>query len=243
METQFYNTIIYSGIAGLSTIIGILLVLYAKEFTRKNSIYLVSFAAGVLLGFSFIHLIPDSIQIYKYSLYIVLLGFLIFYLIEHFIMRHSFHESYTREHTAGNVAAIGLFFHSLIDGIVIAAGFEISRELGLIATIAVIAHELPEGVTSMAVLLHNKIKKKTAILYSYLIALATPVGALLTLLLFRNISKEFLGILIALAAGSFLYIGASDLVPETHERYNKLNAAYLILGILFVIIISLIFSS
>ncbi len=241
MASQIFNTIFYSSLAGIATILGILLVLYAKRFTKKYSIYIVSFAAGVLITFALIHLIPDSLELYKSSLLIVLLGFLIFYLIEHFIMRHSFHESYEKKHAAGKMAAIGLGFHSLIDGIVIGAGFEISQQFGLIATLAVIAHEFPEGITSMAVLLHANYKRSLAIFYSFLVALATPIGAILTLFFLKNINTEFLGILIALAAGSFIYVGASDLVPETHEQYNKKNALFLILGIVFVIVISMLF--
>jgi len=241
MATQSFNTILYSSIAGLATILGILLVLYAKDFVKKHSIYLVSFAAGVLLTFSLIHLIPDSLELYDNALMIVLLGFLVFYLIEHFVMHHSFHESYTHKHIAGRTAALGLGFHSLIDGVVIGAGFEVSAELGLIATLAVVAHEFPEGITSMAVLLHSNIKKSLAVFYSFLIAVATPIGAILTLLFLKNIAGEFLGVLLALAAGSFMYVGASDLVPETHENYNKKNAMFLVLGIIFVIIISMLF--
>lgn len=240
--TQASDTIIYSSIAGFATILGILLVLYASNFVKKYSIYLVSFAAGVLLTFSLTHLIPDSLELYSNALFIVLLGFLVFYLIEHFVMHHAFHESYTHKHIAGRTAALGLGVHSLIDGIVIGAGFEISNELGLITTLAVIAHEFPEGITSMAVLLHSNVKKSLAVFYSFLVAIATPIGAILTLLFLKNINEVFLGILLALAAGSFMYVGASDLVPETHENYNKKNALFLILGIVFVIVISMLFS-
>ena len=241
MATQSFNTIFYSSIAGLATILGILLVLYAKDFVKKHSIYIVSFAAGVLITFSFTHLIPESLELYSNALAIVLLGFLIFYMIEHFIMRHSFHENYEREHIVGNTAALGLGIHSLIDGVVIGAGFEVSNELGLITTLAVIAHEFPEGITSMAVLLHTRVKKWKAILYSIFIAIATPLGAILTLVFLKNLNQGVLGFLIAIAAGSFLYVGASDLVPETHEQYNKKNALFLILGVVFVVVISMLF--
>ena len=82
MATQSFNTILYSSIAGLATILGILLVLYAKDFVKKHSIYIVSFAAGVLITFSFTHLIPESLELYSNALAIVLLGFLIFYMIK-----------------------------------------------------------------------------------------------------------------------------------------------------------------
>ena len=242
MATQLFNTVFYSSIAGIATILGILIVMYAKEFNKKYSIYLVSFAAGVLVTFALIHLIPESLELYSSSLIIVLVGFLLFYLIEHFVMLHPFHEPSEKKHAAGKTTVIGLGFHSLIDGIVIGAGFEISRQIGLIATLAVIAHELPEGLTAMAVLMHANVKKIKAFIYSFLVAIAAPIGALLTYYFIQDISKGFLGVLLALAAGSFIYIGASDLVPETHEHYNKMNAFYLILGVLFVIIINFIFS-
>ena len=241
MATQFFNTVLYGSIAGIATIIGILIVLYANKFTKKYSIYLVSFSAGILITFGLINLIPQSLRLYKDSLWIVLFGILLFYLIEHFIMLHPFHEPSQRMHAVGKTAALGLGFHSLIDGIVIGAGFEISQQIGLISTLAVIAHEFPEGVTSMAVLLHVKFKKSLALFYSFLVALATPVGAILTYYLINDINKEILGALLALAAGSFIYVGASDLIPETHENYNRMNALYLVIGVLFVIIISLIF--
>jgi len=242
MATQLFNTLFYSSIAGITTILGILIVLFFKNFTKKYSIYLISFAAGVLVTFALLHLIPESLELYQYSLWFVLVGFLIFYLIEHLVMHHPFHEPIGREHAAGKTAVLGLGFHSLIDGVVIGAGFEISNEIGLIATLAVIAHELPEGLTAMAVLMHAKFKKIKSLLYSFLVAIATPVGAILTYYFINNISEEFLGFLLALAAGSFLYVGASDLVPETHEQYKKMNAVYFVIGILFVVIISFIFS-
>ncbi|AJF62808.1 MAG: Zinc transporter ZupT [archaeon GW2011_AR20] len=242
MATQLFNTLFYSSVAGIATILGILIVLFAKEFTRKYSIYLVSFAAGVLVTFALIHLIPESLKLYQHSLWFVLAGFLIFYLIEHLVMHHPFHEPTGREHAAGKTAVLGLGFHSLIDGVVIGAGFEISNEIGLIATFAVIAHELPEGLTAMAVLMHAKFKKIKSLIYSFLVAIATPVGAILTYYFIKSISEGFLGFLLALAAGSFLYVGASDLVPETHEQYKGMNAVYFVIGILFVVIISFIFS-
>ena len=72
MATQFFNIIFYSSIAGLATIIGILIVLYAKEFTKKHSIYLVSFAAGILLTFALINLIPESLKLYNNALSILI---------------------------------------------------------------------------------------------------------------------------------------------------------------------------
>jgi ZIP family zinc transporter/zinc and cadmium transporter len=241
LATQLFNTVLYGSIAGISTLIGILVVVFAKEFTKKYSVYLVSFSAGILITFGLVNLASQSLELYKYSLWIILAGILLFYLIEHFIMLHPFHEPKERMHAMGKTVALGLGFHSLIDGIVIGAGFEISHQVGLMSTLAVVAHEFPEGITSMAVLLHVKVKKILAFLYSILIAIATPIGAILTYYLINNLSKEILGILLALAAGSFIYVGASDLIPETHENYKKMNALYFVIGILFVILIGYIF--
>jgi len=231
MATQLFNTVFYGLVAGLATILGILLVLYFEKFARKNSTYLISFAAGVLMASALIFLVPESQELTQNALIFVLIGFLIFYLLEHFIVIHSCHEENCQGHALDKVAVIGIGFHSLIDGIAIAVGFEISAKIGLIATLAVILHELPEGITTLSILLHRNIKKKLAIIFSLIVALATPVGAILTYFFVIGISESILGILLAVTAGSFIYIAATDLVPETHIRFNKLNALVLLIGV------------
>ncbi len=238
MPTQLFNTIFYSSLAGLATITGILLVLYFQKTAKKYSTYLISFAAGILITSAFLNLIPESLMLYQKSLIYVLIIFLVFYIIEQFIMIHSCKDDKCRIHIIGKMSVFGIGFHSLIDGLVIGAGFATNPELGIIATLAVIFHELPEGITTMSILIHSNIKRIKAITFSILVAIATPIGAVLTYFFIKNISQSALGILLAIAAGSFIYVAASDLIPETHKKFNKFNILFILIGVIFIILIS-----
>jgi len=137
------------------------------------------------------------------------------------------------QHTKGMVMFSGLFFHSLLDGIIIGVGFEVDPKVGVVTSMGVILHELPEGVTTFSLLI-NSIKEKTALKLSIAVALATPLGALISLTFIGGLSEPMVGLLLAMAGGSFLYIAASDLIPETHEEKGFINAGFLLLGVLFL---------
>jgi len=233
-----FSIIFYSTIAGLSTILGIIMVMYKEEWVFKHSHYVNSFAAGLLLGIAFFHLFPESLELSEDALLFIFIGFLLFYLLETVLVIHSgaeihFGEKNDPHHAKGIVMFSGLFFHSLLDGIIIGVGFEIDPKLGLIASLGVILHELPEGVTSFSLLI-GSIKRKTALKLSIAVALATPLGALISLTFIRGVSEAMVGLLLAMAGGSFLYISASDLIPETHEEKGFRNAGFLLLGVLFL---------
>jgi zinc and cadmium transporter len=121
----------------------------------------------------------------------------------------------------------------LVDGVIIGVGFEIDPKLGLLTSLGVISHEFPEGVTTFSLLV-NPIKRKIALMLSVAVALATPLGALLSLTFIGSLSEEMIRLLLGMAGGSFLYIAASDLIPETHEEKRFRNAGFLLLGVLFL---------
>ena len=228
------NTIAISVLAGITTILGTFLVLWKEKFTKKYSILFISFAVGTLLGASFFELIPESLELLDNALIFILAGFIFFYLLENLIVVHICKEGDCTKHRIGTMAIIGIGFHSLIDGIVIAVGFEISFALGIIAAIAVIAHEFPEGIITYATLIHSGYQKKKSIIFSIFVAIATPIGAIISLPFIKNVTEPILGGLLAVAAGSFLYIASSDLIPETHEKFSKLNALLVVFGILLL---------
>src|SRR3989344_4648623 len=119
------NTIAISVLAGITTILGTFLVLWKDKFTKKYSILFISFAVGTLLGASFFELIPESLELLDNALIFILAGFIFFYLLENLIVVHICKEGDCTKHRIGTMAIIGIGFHSLIDGIVIAVGFEI----------------------------------------------------------------------------------------------------------------------
>ena len=164
----------------------------------------------------------------------VLVSFVIFHAIESIILIHPRHDvEATEPHKHGRLSVLsitGLTFHSLIDGVVIAIGFKAGSQIGLMMTIAVILHEMPEGVITTSILLHDTMARAKIFWFSMLVAVATPVGAFVSYLLLSEVSENLLRILIALAAGSFIYIAATDLIPETHKEERRFNTVVLIIG-------------
>lgn len=238
MTPQLANTLLYGSLAGLATIFGIYLVVWSKKWVEKNTVYLISFASGVLLSFAFLDLIPESQELSSLTLPLVLLTFIFFYLLEHSLILHRCQGGKcegldSHRHNLGAMSILGITVHSLIDGIVIALGFEISFSLGILATLSVILHEVPEGISSISILLHSGYSKTRAVFYSYVVALATPFGAILTYFWIKDVSQALLGGGLAFAAGSFLYVAASDLIPEVHREYKIFNIPFVILGVIF----------
>lgn len=237
--TQFATILIYSLIAGLATLAGVYLVKFFREKVEKNILYFISFAIGVILASAFLNLLPAAAELNDRYFVWFFIGFGLLFLFEHIL---SIHSPYEKEHdlkTVGLTSTLGIGFHSLIDGIAIAVGFEISYKIGFLTSLAVIFHEVPEGVFTYTLLLLGSIPEKKRLFYSWLVTLATPVGALLTYFLIRNFSQANLGALLGLAGGTFIYIAASDLIPETHRRSSRfwLHLSPLLFGALFVIVI------
>jgi zinc and cadmium transporter len=164
------------------------------------------------------------------------IGFIVLYLLETVLVFHSgveihFHGTGGdgRERARALVGFSGLLFHSQLDGVIIGIGFEIDEHLGFLTALGVILHEVPEGTTTYSILM-GAVGKKAALWMSVAVAVATPVGAVLSLVAIPGMSESAVGGLLAVAAGSFLYVGASDLLPETHGRYGIQNAACLLGG-------------
>lgn len=244
------TVVLYSLFAGSATLVGLLMTLFAGKFVKRYSFAIVSLAAGVLLGTAFLHIIPESQEMIGEGAFIwLLIGFGVFYVLESLIGSHCSGDrcrqgdedckgceghDHRENHVLGSVASIGLFFHSLLDGIAIAVGFEVSETLGVVTAIAVIIHELPEGIFTLSILIHSGMKKRTALWWTIVVALATPLGTVLTLLLLPDLSATVLGSLLAIAAGSFLYISAADLIPETHKKRSITTGAFVFLGLLLM---------
>ncbi len=176
----------------------------------------------------------ESEQEAQLTFIIVLLGFIAFYAIESMIMIHPRHdveaESPHRHSRLSIVSIVGLTSHSVIDGVVIAVGFKAGSQMGIMTTVAVILHEMPEGIVTTSILLHDAMERVRIFWFSLLVAIATPVGAVVSYSILGEASGNILRTLLALAAGSFIYIAAADLIPETHAEEKWLNTVFLIIG-------------
>lgn len=224
---------LYSLFAMFSALLGTFLVLKFTDWSRKNSILLIGFAAGVMLSIAFIHLIPEAVESNANSLIYVFAGFLFMYAIQHFLFFHPCHDEHCHVHL-GTLSTFGLAMHSFFDGIIISIGFGVNSTIGLLTTLAIILHKMPDGITITGILLHSHMKTKKIIAYSLLVALFTPIGTVLGLIFFNYISQEIMGIFLAFTAGTFIYLSASDLIPETHKASNKKSGICLFLGVVLV---------
>ncbi len=245
MQDPFWHVAFYGGFAGLATLAGIYIVLTREAWARRSSIYLISFASGALLAASLLDILPESLELNENAVIYALLSFLAFYVLEQNVVVHAGHEDpdcseeseMHHRHTLGVISFLGIGFHSLLDGVIIGAGFADSAVTGIIATVGVILHEFPEGLSMMAILLHAGLTRSRALTYSVVVALATPVGAIVSYVALQGIRAEVLGGLLGIAAGSFLYIAASDLIPETRRQSSPYNVPLVIGGmaVLFVL--------
>ncbi|MFW9990481.1 MAG: ZIP family metal transporter [Candidatus Odinarchaeota archaeon] len=255
MPGQEIPILFYSTIAGLSTLVGIWLMEKKQQWAVNNSHFVNSFAAGLILSLAFFHLVPEAGELAGITAFqAIFAGFFAFFLLENVFVLHSGAEIHycmdqddltTSKHLErkGLMAFSGLAFHSLVDGIVIGVGFEVDPVVGLLAAVAVISHEIPEGVTSFALMRMSGMELNTSRYLSVVVALATPAGAVISLLFLQSLNDSTIGVLLGLAAGTFVYVAASDLIPETHEKDNIKNLLAFLVGALLILLIAAIFAN
>jgi zinc transporter ZupT len=198
--------------------------LFALKFKDKLHLIL-GFSAGAVIGVAFFDLIPESIELgslYDVStiLAITAIGFIIYMILDRFIILHSHHDENEvehRTHSRGKLGAGSLSTHSFLDGIAIGLAFQVSSAVGAIVAIAVLVHDFSDGINTVNMILKNGGDKKLAMKWLFIDALA-PVAGILFSSLF-TLSSSALGVILALFSGFFLYIGASDLLPESHHSH------------------------
>lgn len=236
---------LYSLLAGTATVIGSLFVLHRAGWGRGGLYRLMAFASGVLLGAAFMHLIPEAVERGGHpAAWGLVIGFAAFFALEQVTFSHACLE-YCENcpvHPMGLVAFAALTLHSLVDGLAVAAGFGASAALGLVAALAVIVHEFPEGLSMAAIALGAGYGRQRAFLLSLVVALATPLGAVAAYAGVQGIADPMLGLLLGVAAGSFLYVGATDILPQLHQQRDA-SAFALFLGGLGLMLLSAVYGS
>jgi zinc transporter ZupT len=206
--------------AFLATFLGGLFALRLKD--RLHLI--LGFSAGAIVGIVFFDLLPEALDLGMKAhsiatiLSITALGFLTYLILDRSFFMHS-HDADDGHIHRGRFGAGSLSFHSMLDGIGIGLAFQISPTVGLIVAAAVLTHDFSDGINTVNLILKNGGTRKQAFRWLILDSLAPVVGVLSTL--FFHVPEEQLGLLLALFAGFFLYIGASDLIPESHHAHPK----------------------
>jgi zinc and cadmium transporter len=213
------STLLVSGIS----LIGIFFLSMSENLFRKLLLLLVSFASGTLLGGAFLHLIPEALlsedlSFKSENMFVVILaGILVFFLLEKFLWRHC-HERECPVHVFAYLSLLGDGIHNFIDGIILASSFLISVPLGLATTLAVVSHEIPQEIGDFGILVYGGFSKVKALLYNLLSALMAVLGALLMYSFSSYLPS--LTYFLVFAAGSFIYIATTDLIPELHKEHG-----------------------
>lgn len=237
VQTVLY-TIISVIIVSLISLVGITTFLFKKD-TSRILLLLVSLSVGTLLGGAFLHLLPEAVRELGLGLkvsFLVLAGFLIFFIIERFVHMHhcDLPESQQAHHHAyhlGIMNLVGDGVHNFIDGLVIAGSYLISLPLGIATTIAVVLHEIPQEIADFGVLLYSGMSKKRALFFNFLSATIAIIGAIVGLSIGAR-SETFSILLLPFAAGGFMYIVGSNLIPELHRECNWKESIWQLLMII-----------
>lgn len=246
--TEIY-TIISVIIISLISLIGVIALSINQKLLNKILFILIAVAVGAFFGDAIIHLIPESFSKLNEveGPFYVLLGIVAFFSLEKFLRWQHTHDTHIEDdedyiHPIGPLVIFSDGIHNAIDGAIIAASFMVSIEVGIVTTIAIALHEIPQEISDFALLLHAGYSKRKAILFNFLSSSVAIFGALITLFIL-NSTENILPAMTAFAAGSFLYIAGSDLVPELHKK-KKMSESFIQLisilvgiGIMFALLL------
>ena len=241
MIQEFLYALISVIAVSLMSLIGIITLSLNSKRLNKIVLYFVSFSVGALLGDVFIHLLPEIVEENGFGINIstyILLGILVSFVMEKIIHWRHCHHPTTKEHPHpfAVMNLIGDFIHNFIDGLIIGASYIVSIPVGIATTIAVVLHEIPQEIGDFGILLHGGFSKSKALFLNFVTALSAVLGAIISFLLASRVEGSLI-FLIPFAAGNFLYIAGSDLIPELNKSEftiwkSILQLLTIILGIL-----------
>ena len=213
------QVILFAFLGGVVSLVGGLLLLSNKKLAKALEAYGMPFAAGALLAAVFLDLLTDGIEEAPAGtvLTATMVGIFIFFFAERFLRWFHHHHQHGSPDPSVSLIVAGDTIHNALDGIAIAAAFLVSVPTGIITTIAVAAHEIPQEIGDFGLLLSKGVKRSKVLLINVVSALATVVTAIITFQLGSNTELP-LGVLLGVSAGFLLYIALSDIIPTIHEK-------------------------
>lgn len=220
---DYVTVIFFSLVGGLFSLVGGVIMLSRKKLAEKMALYATPFAAGALLAAVFLDLLHEGLEESQAETVLMsaLIGIILFFFAERFL--HWFHHHHQHKgdpRPTSSLIVVGDTVHNALDGVAIAAAFLVSVPTGIVTTIAVAAHEIPQEIGDFGLLLSKGMSRAKVLLVNVISALATTVMAVITFALGSD-EKLPIGVLLGLSAGFLLYIAASDIIPEIHERAPK----------------------
>jgi len=233
-------------IVSLISFVGVVTLALKDKILTKILLILIGLSAGALMGGAFLHLLPEAVEkrsgldVYLF----VLVGFILFFLIEKVLHWRHCHKGECDVHTFHYMNLVGDSIHNFIDGLIMAASFVVSLPLGITTTIAIATHEIPQEIGDFGVLLYGGFSKKKAIMLNFAIALTAVLGGVVGFFV-SSLIENIVVFILPFAAGGFIYIAATDLVPEIRKELDmKKYMATLIVficGILIMWVTKLLF--
>ena len=234
----------------LLSLIGMFALSLHEETLHRIIRMLVSFSAGSIFGAFIFDLLPEAIEhVPESEVFVyVAVGFIFFMIFERFIYWYHGHGHDAEVETSRDEAPtkgfaylnlVGDFIHNFIDGMIIAASFFVNFQLGIASSIAVAFHELPQEMGDFGILVYAGFKPRLSLIYNYIAAFAVVIGAVFASIFLETV-EPLSGLLISFSAGAFMYLSASELVPEMNKEKNDVKAAFQV--ILFILGVILIYS-
>jgi zinc and cadmium transporter len=229
LSSTWVYTIVSVVVVSLLSLVGVACISISEQRLKRIIFTMVSLAVGAMFGDAFIHLLPESFENprskVETSLY-VLAGIFAFFILEKFLLWRHQHtlESDSHIHHVGYMNLIADGLHNLIDGMIIGASYLISTPVGIATTMAVVFHEIPHELGNFFVLLHAGFTKTKALFFNLLSATFAILGAIISLAVGSSVAS-FSAAMLPLAAGGFIYIAGSDLIPELHKDASPSRSA------------------
>ena len=244
MDLSFLTLLVLAFIGSVAGLIGGIIFLFNKFLAKILASYAVPFAAGVLLSVSFLDLLPEAVdEIGKSAFPIILAVFIVLFLVEKFLFHLHHHNG--EEHDKKDIVPLVIFgdtVHNLLDGVAIGASFLASPSLGLLVTLATFLHETPHEIADFGILISAGWTRKRAFWANFFSSLATFPGAIFAYFYSGGIDS-LSGVLVAVAAGFFLYVSTTDFIPETKKVSGVSSfktVSFLILGMALTILLGVL---
>ncbi|MBC7194180.1 MAG: ZIP family metal transporter [Caldisericia bacterium] len=230
--------------ASLISLIGIFFINKKINQLERVSFVLVSFSTGALITGAILHLIPEALNENPNSIYSIIFGIFLFFILETFLKWRHCHEFECEEHTFVPINLLGDSLHNFIDGVLIASSFLINFNLGIITTLGVIFHEIPQELGDYGVLIFGGLSPKSALKLNFAISLTSILGGVLGFIFLEKF-ENFIPYIIGLTAGNFLYLSLTDLIPELHKKVSIKNniekSIFILIGIFIMILFKILF--
>lgn len=200
------------------------IVFIPQRWILRREVHFLGFAAGVLIASALLQLIPEAVEhggSTASAYYAILVGFIGFFYLDHMLHRQKNHtHEKDHVHSASYLIVLGDGLHNLVDGMAIAIAFIADPALGVTATIAIAAHEIPQEIADYVVLTKSGLSKARALALNFLSALAAVAGAVIVFTL-GEVVVDYQGVLLGITAGMFLYIAAAEIIPDMHHKHHR----------------------